>query len=398
MSPAARQPLVWGIGDGSSRPGGALAISTTRSLARLLGVALAGLALASCGITHPGSPGGTPSAGTVVPSSASPVVPGSPSPEVDDAVIASGLDAPWSIVFYRDTALVSERDTARIVEIGADRTVREVGHIEAAAPRGEGGLLGLAVRDPWLYAYYTTARDNRIERFELIGEPGGLGLGPGQLILEGLPSAQNHNGGRIAFGPDQLLYVTVGDAGDRDAAQDLDSLAGKILRLTPEGGVPADNPFEGSPVYSFGHRNPQGLAWDADGHLFATEFGQNTWDELNLIEPGGNYGWPDAEGSADADGLTDPLQQWPTSDASPSGMAYLDGVLYIANLRGERLREVPLSDVTTSTERFVGELGRLRDVAVAPDGSLWLLTNNTDGRGSPRPGDDRILRIEPALG
>lgn len=366
-------------------------LTTRRPLGRLLCAALATLALASCAITPPGSPPpGSPS-GASLPS-ATPTS-GSPSPEPDESVIASGLDAPWSIVFYRDTALVSERDTARIVEIGTDRAVREVGHIDAAAPRGEGGLLGLAVRDSWLYAYYTTAGDNRVERFELLGEPGSLSLGQGQVILEGLPAAQNHNGGRIAFGPDQLLYVTAGDAGDRDSAQDLDSLAGKILRVTPEGAVPEDNPFPGSPVYSFGHRNPQGLAWDAEGNLFATEFGQNTWDELNLIEPGGNYGWPEAEGNADTDGFADPMQQWATSEASPSGMAYLDGVLYIANLRGERLREVPLSDLTTSTERFVGELGRLRDVAVAPDGSLWLLTNNTDGRGSPRPGDDQILRI-----
>ncbi|MCW5954040.1 MAG: PQQ-dependent sugar dehydrogenase [Propionibacteriaceae bacterium] len=365
--------------------------------ARLFGVVLTTLALASCGITPPGAPpSGSPSRSSLAPS-ATPS-PGSPSAEEDDAVVASGLDAPWSIVFHRGTALVSERDTARIVEIGQDRTVREVARIDSVAPAGEGGLLGLAVDGSWLYAYYTTATDNRIERFELLGEPGALSLGSGEVILEGLPSAQNHNGGRIAFGPDHLLYVTVGDAGDRDGAQDLDNLAGKILRLTPEGAVPQDNPFPGSPVYSFGHRNPQGLAWDTDGHLFATEFGQNTWDELNLIEPGGNYGWPEAEGNADVDGLIDPMQQWATSEASPSGMAYLDGRLYIANLRGERLREVPLSDLTTSTERFVGELGRLRDVAVAPDGSLWLLTNNTDGRGSPRPGDDRILRIEPALG
>lgn len=377
---------------------GAIMGPTTRQrLARLLGTALVTLTLASCAITPPEPPTEVPPTGTIVPSSTAPA-PDSPSPEADDSVIAANLDAPWSIVFYRGAALVSERDTARVVEIGADRSIREVGGIEAAAPGGEGGLLGLAVRDSWLYAYYTTADDNRIERFELLGEPGALSLGPGQVILDGLPSAQNHNGGRIAFGPDEQLYVTVGDAGDRDSAQDLDSLGGKILRLTADGEVPQDNPFPGSPVYSFGHRNAQGLAWDTDGHLFATEFGQNTWDELNLIEPGGNYGWPQAEGNADTDGLTDPLQQWATSEASPSGMAYLDGTLYIANLRGERLREVSVSDLGTATERFVGELGRLRDVAVAPDGSLWLLTNNTDGRGSPGPGDDHILRIEPALG
>ncbi|MCA0251432.1 MAG: PQQ-dependent sugar dehydrogenase [Actinobacteria bacterium] len=325
-----------------------------------------------------------------------PAVSPSPSPTTDDPIIATDLEAPWSIVFYRGTALVSERDAGRIVEIGANRAVREVGRIEAAEAGGEGGLLGLTVHDSWLYAYYTTADDNRVERFELRGDPGSLSLGPGQVILDGLPSARNHNGGRIAFGPDQLLYVTVGDAGDRASAQDLDVLSGKILRLTPEGAVPADNPFSGSPVYSYGHRNPQGLAWDQQGTLYATEFGQDTWDELNVIEPGGNYGWPQVEGIAGGGGFIDPVQQWPPSEASPSGMTRADGTLYIANLRGERLREVPLSDPTVFSERFVDEpIGRLRDVALAPDGSLWVLTNNTDGRGSPNPGDDHILRIRP---
>lgn len=352
-------------------------------LPQVLGVVLVVGLLSSCSVGEPG------------PASSPPPVPttSSATSEADEQVIAENLDAPWSIVFHRGVALVSERDTARIIELGPDGAVREIGRVEAASPGGEGGLLGLAVRDGWLYAYYTTADDNRIERFEVRGDPGGLSLGHGQIVIDGLPSAQYHNGGRIAFGPDGLLYVTVGDAGDRDAAQDPGRLGGKILRLTPDGEVPADNPFPGSPVYSYGHRNPQGLAWDAVGQLYATEFGQNTWDELNVIQPGGNYGWPEVEGAAGREGFIDPVQQWATSDASPSGMAQLDGTLYIANLRGERLREVPLTDLTRSTERFVGELGRLRDVAVTPDGSLWLLTNNTDGRGSPRPGDDRILRI-----
>lgn len=360
--------------------------SSPHTFAGRVGAALTAVLLTGCAASQP-----TP-APTSEPTTASTptVLPTAPT------AIAEGLEAPWSIVFHDGTALVSERDSARVVEIGTDGTIHEVGRITAAAPAGEGGLLGLAIREHWLYAYYTAAGDNRIERFELHGEPGGLSLGPGEVILEGLPSAGNHNGGRIAFGPDQLLYVTAGDAGHRESAQDLGSLAGKILRLTPEGGVPADNPFPGSPVYSYGHRNPQGLAWDAAGTLYASEFGQNTWDELNVIEPGGNYGWPEVEGIAGRAGFIDPVQQWNPDEASPSGMAQLNGRLYLANLRGERLREIPLADLTASTEQFVEELGRLRDVAVAPDGSLWLLTNNTDGRGSPRPGDDRILRIEPS--
>jgi glucose/arabinose dehydrogenase len=165
--------------------------------------------------------------------------------------------------------------------------------------------------------------------------------------------------------------------------------------MTPDGTVPADNPFENSLVYSTGHRNPQGLAWDEDGTLWASEFGQDTWDELNIIEAGANYGWPQVEGIADDDRFRDPIQQWAPSTASPSGIAIAADRGWIAALRGERLLEVPLDAAETSTSRFAGEHGRIRDVVVAPDGSLWVLTNNTDGRGSPGPGDDRILRVAP---
>ncbi|RAG68028.1 PQQ-dependent sugar dehydrogenase, partial [Burkholderia multivorans] len=164
----------------------------------------------------------------------------------------------------------------------------------------------------------------------------------------------------------------------------------------PDGSVPEDNPFPGSPVYSFGHRNPQGIAWDETGRMFSSEFGQNTWDELDIIEAGGNYGWPDVEGMADpgeGSDYIDPVQQWSTGEASPSGMTITEGTILIANLRGEVLREVPVSDLSQSRTRYEGEYGRLRDVVTTPDGQLWMLTNNTDGRGSPAPGDDRILRI-----
>jgi len=161
--------------------------------------------------------------------------------------------------------------------------------------------------------------------------------------------------------------------------------------------VPADNPFSGSPVYSLGHRNVQGLAWDEDGRLIASEFGQNTWDELNVIEPGGNYGWPVVEGSASRGDYIDPIAQWPTREASPSGIAVVDEFVVIANLRGEVLRSVSIDDPAEETlDSFAGDYGRLRDVVVAPDGALWILTNNTDGRGDPRTGDDRILRLSPA--
>ncbi|WP_354182401.1 PQQ-dependent sugar dehydrogenase [Arthrobacter sp. UYP6] len=315
--------------------------------------------------------------------------------------IVSGLDAPWSIAFHDEIPLISERDSARILELDDAGSSREVGTIEGAAAgggsgggnAGEGGLLGITVRDGVLYTYLTGDGENRIERREVAGAAGSLELGTPTIILDGIQAGSVHNGGRLAFGPDGMLYATTGDAGNRGSAQDRDSLSGKILRMTPDGGVPAGNPFPGSLVYSYGHRNPQGIAWDARGALYASEFGQNTWDELNVIQPGGNYGWPEAEGIAGSEDFIDPVQQWEPADASPSGIAVAGNLVYIANLRGERLREVPLANPATSTVYLTGEYGRLRDVVVAPDGSVWVLTNNTDGRGSPEPGDDRILRL-----
>lgn len=303
------------------------------------------------------------------------------------------LDAPWSIAFHDDVALVSERDSARVLEVTEDGEVHEVGVIDGVAPGGEGGLLGLAVNDGELYTYFTARGENRVERRDISGTAGALSLGEPTRVIDGIPAAGNHNGGRIAFGPDGMLYVTTGDAGDRDSAQDVDALSGKILRLTPEGDVPDDNPFAGSPVYSYGHRNPQGIAWDADGRMYASEFGQDTWDELNVIEAGGNYGWPDVEGIADDADYIDPVQQWRPDAASPSGIAVTGSDIVIANLRGERLRTVPLDDLTSSTEQFVGEFGRIRDIVIGAGGTFWFLTNNTDGRGGPRDGDDRILRL-----
>lgn len=318
-------------------------------------------------------------------------------PSRDPRLIATNLEAPWSVVFLSDgTPLVSERDSARILEVTPAGTVREVGTIPSVRTGGEGGLLGLAIgSDERLYVYSTGPRGNRVQRIALRGEPGLRSLSEAETLLDGIPSASTHNGGRIAFGPDGLLYVTVGDAGDRLAAQDVQSLAGKILRMTADGEVPTDNPFPGSLVYSFGHRNPQGIAWAPNGTMLASEFGQDRWDELNIIEPGANYGWPHVEGIAGDARFVDPIQQWAPADASPSGIAILDDTIHIANLRGQRLRMVPLAEPSMATEAYVGTYGRLRDVAAAPDGQLWLLTNNRDGRGSPRPGDDRIVAVTP---
>ncbi|KQT73888.1 PQQ-dependent sugar dehydrogenase [Microbacterium sp. Leaf436] len=347
------------------------------------GLALALIALAGCtgerAASPAATPASTPTAGT----------PGFVVPDGEPEVVASGFTTPWSVAFVGDTALVSQRDTGEILEIVGDDT-RVVGEVPDLVARGEGGLLGIAHADGMLYAYVTTPDGNRVSRFALEGSAGSFALGAAQTVVDGIPSANTHNGGRLAFGPDGMLYVTAGDAGDPDAAQDPESLGGKILRVTPGGDVPADNPVAGSPVWSMGHRNPQGLGWDAEGTLFSSEFGQNTWDELNVIEPGANYGWPEVEGTGGDDRFVDPVQQWAPVDASPSGLAVVDGSVLIANLRGQRLRVVPTADPTSAREFFVGEFGRLRDAVLAPDGSLWIVTSNTDRGGG---GDDAVLRV-----
>ncbi|MBG6225357.1 glucose/arabinose dehydrogenase [Arthrobacter sp. CAN_A2] len=312
----------------------------------------------------------------------------------EPVTVVSGLGAPWSVVFVDGATLVSERDSARILEVLEDGSTRVAGTVEGVAGAGEGGLLGLAVDDEQrLYVYSTASDGNRIQRFALAGNPGGLALGDAETLLDGIPSANYHNGGRLAFGPDGMLYATTGDAGQRDTAQDRASLAGKILRMTPDGDAPDDNPFPGSLTYSYGHRNPQGLTWSDDGTMFAAEFGQNAWDELNIITAGTNYGWPAVEGIVGEEDFTDPVQQWDPGTASPSGMTYLDGTLYIANLRGEVLRAVPVADPGSFTDLYAGAYGRLRDVAAGPDGDLLILTSNTDGRGEPSSTDDRLLRV-----
>lgn len=313
--------------------------------------------------------------------------------------VVTGLAAPWSVVRVGDSALVSERDAARILEFTPGGSIREVAAIAGVVTGGEGGLLGLAVSpdERALYVYSTAASGNRVERYVLEGAAGALSLAAPETIIDGLPMAGVHNGGRIAFGPDDALYIATGDAGVPGSAQDPDSLAGKILRLDADGAVPADNPVAGSPVFSLGHRNVQGMGWADDGRMFASEFGQDAVDELNVIEPGANYGWPEVEGSGGAErGFVDPVQEWPTDAASPSGLAVIGDTIYIANLRGRVLRAVPVDDPSAATEYFSGVYGRLRAVVEGPDGEVWVVTNNTDGRGDPAAGDDRVIAIDPA--
>ncbi|MEV6106711.1 PQQ-dependent sugar dehydrogenase [Streptomyces sp. NPDC051940] len=317
------------------------------------------------------------------------------------ATVATGLDSPWGLApLPGGDLLVSSRDTGKIFRVRAsDGAKTEVGEVPGVAPGGEGGLLGLAVspQDRMVYAYFTSDSDNRIVRMVYEPEkPAGQQLGAPDVVLRGIPRGSIHNGGRIAFGPDGMLYAGTGETGDRGLAQDKDSLGGKILRMTPDGEPAPRNPDPDSVVYSYGHRNVQGLAWDADKRLWASEFGQNTYDELNLVEPGANYGWPEVEGKAGDDSYVDPLTQWSTDEASPSGVAYAKGSIWMAGLRGERLWRIPLdgASLVADPQSFLeGEYGRLRTVVATDTGDLWLVTSETDGRGSPGDGDDRILLV-----
>ncbi|GAB2616799.1 oxidoreductase [Paractinoplanes abujensis] len=305
--------------------------------------------------------------------------------------IAADLEVPWGLAFLPDgSALVSERDRGDIRQIPAGGgTPKKVHTVDGVDAGGEGGLLGVAVdpdyqRNKYVYAYFTASGDNRIIRFTLGGSS--------EVIFKGIEKAGIHNGGRLAFGPDNFLYVGTGDAGNGSASQDRGNVNGKILRITRDGKPAPGNPFPGSPVWSLGHRNVQGLAWGPDKKMYGIEFGQNTWDEVNVIQPGKNYGWPEVEGKEGNGRYVDPIVQWGTDEASPSGAAVAGNTLYVAGLRGERLWTVPLGGGAPKAA-LTGEHGRLRTVAVAPDGALWVTTSNRDGRGDPRNDDDKILRF-----
>jgi glucose/arabinose dehydrogenase len=266
---------------------------------------------------------------------------------------------------------------------------RSAGAVDQAAPDGEGGLLGVAVspdfeRDRLLYFYATRSGDNAVLRGRLGRDDR---LGTLETVLDGIPKGFIHNGGRLRFGPDDMLYVATGETGDGGQAQDRGSLGGKILRITPQGRPAPGNPDPDSPVWTRGHRNVQGLTFDDDGNLWASEFGQSTYDELNLIRKGSDYGWPVVEGRGGGNDFVDPVFQWSPDEASPSGLAWSEGTLFLAALRGQRIWTVDSADgEPEARDWFAGEFGRIRDVAIAPDGSLWFLTNDT--------GNDRLLRVE----
>ncbi len=354
---------------------------STRAAARAAALAVVLLCLGACTGGGPTSPVVQSGEGTATGSG-----PASPAATPREPTVASridGLHLPWSTVYLPDgTAIISERDTALLRTIKGGQ-LGTLGKVPGVVPGGEGGLLGLALSpnfaaDRYLYAYFTAAADNRIARMRLEEGGGRLELGALQPVFTGIPKAGTHNGGRIRFGPDGFLYVGTGDSQRRDQPQNKAALGGKILRLTADGRPAPGNPFGDNPVYSLGHRNVQGLAWDSAGRLWASEFGPTVDDELNLIVPGGNYGWPDVTGAPHRSGFLDAKVVWPsTAESSPSGLEIVGSTAYLGALRGQRLWVVPLRGefAKKPVSYFTGKYGRVRNVSLAPDGRLWLLSN-----------------------
>lgn len=345
------------------------------------------LVLVGCSSPAPGG-GDTPADTNVRPSAGetSVAVPGT-------TVLARDLDVPWDMAILPDGGvLVTLRNKAQLVRVADGRTT-VVDTVKGVVPDGEGGLLGIALSptfsdDQLIYLYFTAVDDNRVVRYHYSAD----GLSRPTPILTGIPKANHHDGGRLRFGPDGYLYIGTGDAGQPRLAQDTRSLAGKVLRITADGGVPGDNPFNNL-VYSYGHRNVEGLGWDASGQFYASELGQDTWDELNVIRAGGNYGWPNAEGRSDDTAFVNPILVWKPFECSPSGIAVTaGGTVYVAALRGERVWRATRTDTgTTDPEVFLDGLGRIRAVEVV-DEQLYLLTDNTF-RGSPKAGDDQLVSV-----
>lgn len=313
--------------------------------------------------------------------------------DLEYQVVATGLKIPWEIAKVNDTIYISER-VGSIVEIGDNKmTRRNVALEQNLSSQPEAGLLGIAFPEEFndkAYAYYSYVDNNDYFQRVVEIQKDESNWRETKTLLDRIPGGKYHQGGRIEIGPDNKLYITTGDATIPELAQDVTSLAGKILRMNLDGSIPEDNPFENNYIYSYGHRNPQGLAWDNEGRLYATEHGASAHDELNLIQKGSNYGWPTIQGDEMQTGMVTPIIHSSTDTWAPSGLTFLDGKLYFAALRGEGIRV--LDRDTGILETILPEIGRARDV-LATENGIYVITNNTDGRGNPSPNDDQLLFV-----
>lgn len=321
------------------------------------------------------------------------------------AVIAQNLEVPWALAFLPDNSVLVTERPGRVRLIDKDGKLKDVpiAVIEEVSTVAESGLHGIAIhpnfpQPSYIYLYYTYQAEkeqtlNRVARYQLKNNT----LSDKKIIVDKIPGAPVHDGGRIKFGPDKLLYITTGDATNPSLSQDKNSLAGKILRVTADGNPAPGNPF-GDLVYSYGHRNPQGITWDDQGRLWSTEHGQSATDELNIIEPGKNYGWPDIRGDQKQEGLISPIIHSGLDTWAPAGAAFLNGSIFFAGLRGQALYEAKIDGKKASLkEHFKSEYGRIREVVVGPDNMLYITTSNRDGRGKPAFDDDKIIKINPKL-
>ncbi|QQS39132.1 PQQ-dependent sugar dehydrogenase [Candidatus Woesebacteria bacterium] len=319
-------------------------------------------------------------------------------------ILASNLEVPWAITFLPDnTMLVTER-SGKVRQIGVDSKQNTPIATLDVKQIGEGGLLGIAahpnfVENHFVYFYYTYSGNeestlNKVTRMVFEHES----LREEMTIVDKIEGAANHNGGRIKFGPDNYLYITTGDAQEPSLAQDITSLAGKILRVGDDGRVPDDNPF-GNLVYSYGHRNPQGISWDENGNLWATEHGRSGVlsgrDEINRIEKGVNYGWPEIQGDEKRTGMVSPyIHSGDFTTWAPAGIAIKNGILYFGGLRGQALYKVDTKkNVVEIEELYKDQFGRIREVIFGPDNYVYITTSNKDGRGDPDDTDDKLIRI-----
>lgn len=338
-------------------------------------------------------------------------------PNLKTEVVARGLDTPWAIDFAADGRIFITERPGRIRIIAGGRLVADPWMTLEVADVGESGLLGLAldpqfVQNRFVYVAYTYHGPNgRLQNRLLRLREDAFRKGNfDKVLIDNVAGSNNHDGGRVKFGPDGKLYWTTGDAQTTRFAQNLSSPNGKILRLNADGSIPADNPFPNSYIYSYGHRNSQGLAWQPKtGRLYATEHGPSGFqgccrDELNYIEPGKNYGWPEIKGDETREGMVSPVINAGTSETwAPAGAAFVTGgpwagSLLFTGLRGQTLYRVVFDakdprKVENFERYFYRQFGRLRDVVEGPDGSLYLLTSNRDGRGSPKDDDDRVIRL-----